>query len=118
MTHNPDVPHVGSIVYSPDYGAPKRPYDHGEPDQGVQGLSPEAYDAVRLDTIKATLPVHQFRVEQPRFKFKPQLDITPYELALVVEELSLFCDQATLDKLSERTWTDFKRHFEPARPKR
>jgi hypothetical protein len=102
--------------------------DHGEPDQGIQGLSPEAYDAVRLDTIKATDEPVKIRVEKPRFTFKPQPDITVYELALVIEELSLFCDQATIDKLDERAYQAwklsgaerdaFKRHFEPTKPKR
>jgi hypothetical protein len=97
MTQDHNGPHVGSINYAPDYKS-------AMPEYGDDLLMP------RAPKIR--------RVEAPRFKFKPQPDITPYELALVVEELNLFCDQATLDKLSERTWTDFKRHFEPTKPKR
>lgn len=75
-------------------------------------LSPQPHCETQVD-----LDVPPFKVTpQPKFKFVPQPDITPYELAVVVEELCLTCNEETIDSLIAKTRTDnpfsrMRRHF-------
>jgi hypothetical protein len=91
--------------------------DHNGPNVLPDPQFPLLGEPIKID-LGDTVHTETVRVEAPRFKFQPQPDITPYELALVVEELGLTCDQDTINSLCARIGTDdMARHFAPTTSK-